>query len=428
MEVLIITYGSRGDVQPYVALGRGLQDAGHEVMLATSVRFEEFVESNGLAYGYLNDDLLSIIDTDQGKELIEKAGNLYEIAKRTYTMARQVAPLQKQLMRESWEVAKTFQPDFIVFHSKGGAAPHIAEKLGIGCALATPIPMFVPTGAWRFVVAPDWNLGAWYNRASYRLIHLLVNRVWRKYVRSFRAGLDLPPIAEFDFLKEADGTPIPIIHAHSEAVLPRPDDWPDYAYITGYWFLDGPNDWEPPQTLTDFLEAGPPPVYVGFGSMAGRDPKRMAEIVVEALQRVGLRGIIATGWGGLSADDLPETILKIDEAPHEWLFPKMAAVVHHGGAGTTAAGLRAGKPSVLVPFFADQPFWASRVYALGAGPKAIPRKRLTVDKLAAALKEATTNQDIIDKAASLGAEIRKEHGVANAVGLIERLAKVSELS
>ncbi|XSG83083.1 MAG: glycosyltransferase [Methyloligella sp. ZOD6] len=422
MKVLIITYGSRGDVQPYVALGKGLRAAGHEVTLATSVRFRDFVRDHGLTYGYLNDDLLSIIDTDQGKDLIEKGGNLYEIVKRSISMAKQVGPFQRALLRESWEVARDFRPDYIVFHSKGGGAPHIAEKLGIGCALATPIPMFVPTGRWRFVVFPDWKLGGWYNRLSYRLIQFLTNRIWAKYIRGFRRELDLPPIKKYDFLKMPDGTPIPILHAHSEAVLPRPDDWPDDAYITGYWFLDDAPDWQPPRELSDFLAAGPQPVYIGFGSMAGRDPKRLASIVIEALQKADLRGIIATGWGGLHAEDLPETILKIDQAPHDWLFPKMAAVVHHGGAGTTAAGLRAGKPAILIPFFADQPFWASRVYALGAGPKPIPQKKLDANGLAAALREATGNRDMIGKAASIGAQIRKEDGIAKAVSLIEKLA------
>jgi sterol 3beta-glucosyltransferase len=223
-------------------------------------------------------------------------------------------------------------------------------------------------------------------------------------------------------LKMADGSDIPVLHGHSEAVLPRPDDWPQTAHVTGYWFLDVDVDWTPPAELAAFLGADPPPVYVGFGSMSGRDPERLARTVVEALQIAGLRGIIATGWGGLEAGDLPETIFAIDEAPHAWLFPRMAAVVHHGGAGTTAAGLRAGKPTIVVPFFADQPFWGSRVHGIGAGPKPIPRRRLTAQSLAAAMREATGSQDMIAAASQIGERIRSEDGVANAVSLIERYA------
>ncbi|NEO00729.1 MAG: glycosyltransferase family 1 protein, partial [Moorea sp. SIO3I7] len=167
------------------------------------------------------------------------------------------------------------------------------------------------------------------------------------------------------------------------------------------------------------LDAGNPPVYVGFGSMAGRDPQRLTEIVIEGLQQANVRGIIATGWGGLAVDDLPDSIFKIDSAPHDWLFPRMAAVVHHGGAGTTAAGLRAGRPTIICPFFVDQPFWGDRVHALGVGSKPIPQKTLTAEKLATAIREVTTNQTIRQNAEALGKQIRDEDGIANAIAIIE---------
>lgn len=422
MKVLILTYGSRGDVQPYVALGLGLKARGHEVVLATSERFRDFVETHSLRYGHVSDDLLAIIDTDEGKDLLEKGSSLYQVVKSSIRLSRQVAPLQRAMMGETWDVARDFRPDIIVYHSKAGAAPHIAEKLGVPCVLATPIPMFVPTQAFRFIVFPNWKFGGWYNKASYRLILFLTNRVWARYIRDFRASVGLARLKSHDMRQMPDGSDIPILHGHSEAVLPRPDDWPATAHVTGYWFLDRKVGWTPPREVTAFLDAGPPPVYVGFGSMSGRDPERLARTVVEALQSTGLRGIIATGWGGLKVDDLPETILKIDQVPHEWLFPRVAAVVHHGGAGTTAAGLRAGKPSVIVPFFGDQPFWGSLVHKIGAGPKPIRRSRLTAEALASALREATGSKALIATAARIGERIRSEDGVANAVSLIERYA------
>lgn len=422
MKVLILTYGSRGDVQPYVALGLGLKARGHDVVVATSERFREFIEAQGLRYGFMSDELLSVIDTDQGKELMEQSAGFLRLVKSGLQMARRVAPLQRALMLETWDIAREFLPEVIVYHPKAGAAPHIAEKLGIPCILATPIPMFLPTRAFRFVVLPDWKLGGWFNKASFRLILALTNRVWAGYIRDFRKSIGLPKRKSVDMLKMGDGRDISILHGHSEAVLPRPDDWPASAHVTGYWFLDEERGWTPPVELTAFLEAGPPPVYVGFGSMSGRDPEGLARIVVDALQRAGLRGIIATGWGGLQAGDLPETILKIDGAPHSWLFARMAAVVHHGGAGTTAAGLRAGKPAVIIPFFVDQPFWASRVHQLGAGPKPIPRRRLTSERLAVALREATESREMAAAAARIGERIRAEDGIATAVALIEAIA------
>ena len=146
---------------------------------------------------------------------------------------------------------------------------------------------------------------------------------------------------------------------------------------------------------------------------------RVTRIVIEALLEVGVRGIIATGWGGLEADDLPHTILKIDRAPHDWLFPRVAAVVHHGGAGTTAAGLRAGRPTSVCPFFGDQPFWGARVHALGVGSRPIPQKKLTVSKLAEAIQEATRNPTLRNNAEALGEKIRQETGIANAISILE---------
>jgi sterol 3beta-glucosyltransferase len=213
------------------------------------------------------------------------------------------------------------------------------------------------------------------------------------------------------------------LHGYSEFVSPRPGDWPDTAHITGYWFLDQNDGWQPSVALVDFLKAGEAPVYVGFGSMAGRNPQRMANLVVEALQKAKTRGIIATGWGGLDAGNLPETIFKIDNVPHDWLFPQVSAVVHHGGAGTTAAGLRAGRPSIICPFLVDQPYWGERVYALGAGNKPIPQKKLTAEKLAEAIREVTTSQLIRQNAETVGEKIRQEDGITNAITILESITQ-----
>jgi sterol 3beta-glucosyltransferase len=170
--------------------------------------------------------------------------------------------------------------------------------------------------------------------------------------------------------------------------------------------------------LVEFLVAGSPPVYVGFGSMAGRNPEKVTQIVFESLARSGQRGVIATGWGGLAVSDLPDNLFKIESIPHDWLFPQMVAVVHHGGAGTTAAGLRAGKPTVICPFFGDQPFWGRRVFELGVGPEPIPHKKLSVEKLANAIQVAVSDDDIRKRAAGLGEKIRAENGIARAVDFI----------
>jgi UDP:flavonoid glycosyltransferase YjiC (YdhE family) len=212
----------------------------------------------------------------------------------------------------------------------------------------------------------------------------------------------------------------PILYGYSPQVLPPPKDWEDSIHVTGYWFLEPPAGWEPPTDFTSFLESGPPPVYVGFGSMPSRKPEETANLVLQALARTGQRGVLSSGWGGLKKGDLPETVFMIGSLPHSWLFPRMAAVVHHGGAGTTAAGLWAGIPSVVTPFFGDQPFWGRRVYELGVGPKPIPRQRLTVDRLADSIRLAVSDTAMQKSAASLGQRIRAEDGIARAVEVVEQ--------
>jgi UDP:flavonoid glycosyltransferase YjiC (YdhE family) len=213
-----------------------------------------------------------------------------------------------------------------------------------------------------------------------------------------------------------------VLYGYSPHVIPPPPDWGADTHVTGYWFLDPPSGWTPPPALHEFLAAGPPPVYVGFGSMSSRNPQATAKLVLDALGAAGQRAVLLAGWSGLRPADLPDSVLMVDSVPFAWLFPRMAAVVHHGGAGTTAAGLRAGVPSIVVPFFGDQPYWGRRVAELGVGPAPIPRKRLTVEVLAGAIDRAVTDPVLRRRAAELGVRIRVEDGVARAVGVVSTLA------
>lgn len=184
-----------------------------------------------------------------------------------------------------------------------------------------------------------------------------------------------------------------------------------------------PGDWTPPDPLVAFLEAGPPPVYVGFGSMGSRRPEETTDLILRALARAKQRAVMLSGWSGLRKADLPDTVFMLDSIPFSWLFPRAAAVIHHGGAGTTAAGLRAGVPSLVVPFFGDQFFWGRRVAALGVGPEPIPRKELTAERLAQAIERALTDQTMRRRSADLGASIEAEDGVARAVAVVQRMTQ-----
>jgi UDP:flavonoid glycosyltransferase YjiC (YdhE family) len=213
----------------------------------------------------------------------------------------------------------------------------------------------------------------------------------------------------------------PILCAFSKHVVARPWDWHENVQITGFLFLDDESGWSPPQALVDFLKAGPPPVYIGFGSMVTGKEDEVSQIAFEALRISGQRGIILSGWGGVGKGETPDhNVFVVESVPHAWLFPRMAAVVHHGGAGTLGAGVRAGIPSIIIPHYADQFFWSNRINKLGVGPRWIPRTKLTAQKLARAITQAVTDQTMREKARQLGEAVRAEDGVGSAAAAIEK--------
>jgi UDP:flavonoid glycosyltransferase YjiC (YdhE family) len=235
--------------------------------------------------------------------------------------------------------------------------------------------------------------------------------------------LGLPPASFFGPKPAPSNQALPTLYGFSPSVIPAPADWSNDHHVTGFWFLDSAADWTPPQDLVTFLQAGSPPVYIGFGSMTTRKPEETTDLVIKALHQTNQRAILVSGWGGLQKTDLPDSVFMIDSIPHAWLFPRVAAVVHHGGAGTTAAGLRAGVPSIVIPFFADQPYWGGRVADLGVGPTPIPRKKLTVERLAQAIQIAVTDEAMRQRAVDLGLRIQAEDGVARAVEIIQQIGK-----
>ena len=427
MKILIITVGSRGDVQPFVALGKGLLDYQHEVMVCTCSRFESFILDHGVEYGFMHDEIIQLIDSKQGRELMEDTNGIFRIALANIKLAKQVAPMQRLMIADCWNAAQKFKPDVVLFHPKGFGAHPVAEKMGIPAILALPFPMLVKTVETPCPGFPVWpfkSFRQFYNRLTYRLVRGIMNLAIGRYIKEWRRRHGLASSGKRNnVFKKFDGSPVPVLHCYSVQIVPEPTDWPANAITSGYWFLEERGEFKPPDRLLNFLENGEMPVYIGFGSMAGRHPERLAGVVVQALQQAGIRGIIGTGWGGLQPNSLPENVLAIDSVPHDWLFPRVAAVVHHGGAGTTAAGILAGCPSIICHFFGDQPFWGHRVYSLGVGPKPIPQKELTVDKLAAALRLVVGDKGMRERARILGQDLRDEDGVAKAVRFIEKVCQ-----
>lgn len=418
--ISIIASGSRGDVQPYIALGQGLQNAGHPVRILANDGFDTLVAENGLDFASIGPNLDASLQSEEWRSVLESSNFIAILGKMRAEMARHAEVVAQRLP------PLLADNDLIVAGMAGMTGGVVAaQRFNIPFIQAYVFP-FTPTRAFPSPLVPNLPLGALLNALSFHVTHQLF---WQNSNAADKAvrkamGMDPPPFwGPFRSLRRER---VPALYGYSRHVLPRPGDWPDNHLVTGYWFVDPPDSWTPPAELVDFLNAGAPPVYIGFGSMMSRSPAEAGEIALKALAQSGQRGILSAGWGGLQADDLPDTVHMVGSLPHSWLFPRMAAVVHHGGAGTTAAGLRAGVPSIVVPFMGDQPFWGKRVADLGVGPAPIPRKKLTADKLARAISIAVSDTTMRQRAADLGARIRAEDGITAAVAQIEAWAGIGD--
>jgi UDP:flavonoid glycosyltransferase YjiC (YdhE family) len=264
-----------------------------------------------------------------------------------------------------------------------------------------------------------------YNRISTKAFNQSFFYLLSPLINTCRAEiLGLPPLSMRDYWPlDNSRTHTPLLYGFSQAVIPKPAEWTDWQQITGYWFLPPAEPYQPPPELEYFLAAGPKPVSIGFGSMVDHERDTITHMVVEALKLCGQRGVLLGGWSELGEGILPEQIIRLESVPHDWLFPRTAGVVHHGGAGTTAASLRAGIPAVVIPNFADQFFWGNRIQQLQAGPKPIPRQDLNVEKLAGAIQSILRDPNYQNRAAQLGETIRSEMGVMRAVDLVERFGE-----
>ncbi len=417
MRLAILTLGSRGDVQPYVALARGLASAGYEPVVLAAPAFRDFVESHGVEWRSFDcGDPRALLQSPEAKALVGSLGN-------PLRLLGELAKLLEPLLEKGYTdaVQSTADADaLIVAPTALTFAQSLRErqKLPFVGGFLQPGHPTAAFGSWMFPEIPDWLpfCGA-LRRASHRLVWRILFGVMRKANDRARATvLGLGP-ARNCFAEMIEGG-WPTLYGYSPAVVPKPADWGPTVDVTGYWFLDRDPRWRPSPQLEAFLAEGTPPICVGFGSMPSPDPAAFTREVVGGLTRAGRRGILLSGWGALASMDLPKSVFALDAAPHDWLFPRVAAVVHHGGAGTTSAALRAGKPSMVVPFMADQRFWGERVARLGAGPRPFRRRKLDADRFGEALRDLVENPNHRAGAARIAAALAAEDGVARAIAAL----------
>lgn len=411
MRIAILTWGTRGDVQPYLALAKGLAARGHAVSLAAPDNFQPWIESHGVAFRGMGADLEALLQTPELQRAL--AGDWLGVAR---IWRERLRPLILHSLEATSAAAR--EAELIVHHPKVVGAPDVAEATGAALVCLSPVPM-LPTGAFPALITTR-NFGPRLNRLTWSVFRLArapysgMIDAWRKRALGLGPGRKFSQVGEGAALR---------LTAVSPAVLERPADWPPNGQLSGYLFLEEGADWRPDPALAAFLQAGPPPVYIGLGSMTLRDPEAATRRLLAAARQAGVRALIAGGWGGLSAAETGGADAHfITSAPHDALFPHMAAVVHHAGAGTTAAGLRAGKPSLGLPQAVDQPFWAARIAALGCGPAPLRLRQANVDTLAARLRALVETRAYRTNAAAVAGRIAQENGLATTIALLEAAA------
>jgi sterol 3beta-glucosyltransferase len=411
MKVAILTYGTLGDLVPYLALSRAFMEAGHEVRLG-GPRIAEFARSAaGLGIPYVpigpeepfQGEVITRL-TEMGSKMRDQLPQIRLIIDR-YT-----APFLAQMYKESLPLGTW--GDVLISHFFQPAGRLVGDRLGCAFVSGTLMPACVPSA---HVPPPGMpNGGTWLNRLSWRFVTGRLNRVWLAPLNQLRQRLRLPLLK--DLVREGLYSRDLNLVFVSRHVMPHPPDWAPEHQLTGYWFLDRP-DWTPPPDLVEFLAKGPKPIAIGFSTAPAVGD--MTRLFAEAVERTGTRAVLLSGWAGLGNQALPPSIFQTGSVPHDWLLPRVSAIVYHAGSGTTAASLWAGIPSVPIPHMLDALYWADMVHKLGVAPKPIHRRDLTVDRLAAAIRTATTDTRMQARAAQLGTLIRQEDGVGTAVGLVE---------
>jgi len=417
MKIAILAVGSQGDVRPSAALGAGLASAGHQVRLVTLGAFKGIAAHCGLDFAPVDIDPFEVIRGDIGQSWMDSADKIHRLIN---GFSRAAKDLIERVNNDALAACSGY--DALLYNVPLSISGHtVAEALGIP-GIPTAAAPYHPTCDFPTLFVPSLPMqGGIVNRLSGSVAFQILWQIFRTHMNKWRRGqpnMGRLPVRHPLRAMARDG--VPWLYGFSPSIIPMPADWPSSASVCGYWFTAPDPSWQPPRPLVDFLAEGPAPVYVGFGSMVGSDPERTLEKVLQGIRLAGVRAILASGWGGMKHSELPKSVFPVESVPHEWLFPRVAAAVHHGGAGTTAAALRAGIPSVVVPYFYDQLFWGLRLHKLGVAPRPVAQKHLTSEGLAAGIQSVVSSPEVGARSREIAGRIAREDGVAAAVSVVER--------
>jgi len=420
MIISVLAAGTRGDAQPPAMLCRELARRGHEVRFIAQRDFSDMIEGSDVSLKALPGDLHAELTSGDAQNFFAGGGNplsflhwFYDVGKK---FAAQLTPAMVEYTAGSDMIVGTGLLDY---YSNLMARVHKTKAAHAYMQPAVPTREF----PCALFAVPPFDMPGWMNKLEARLYFEAAWLGARPIAKIAHKMLGLPPPSWRVPIMEELHRGQPFLMAYSEAFLPRPADWPDHVEVTGFWFRDTPPSWQPPEDLVHFIAAGSPPIYAGFGSMVMKNPEATVNAVLDAVAANNARAVIASGWSGYKPQKLPSNIFAVDSIPHDWLLPQMATSIHHGGAGTTGASLRAGVPQIVVPFVGDQFFWGLQVEKRGVGPKRIAHTNLTAASLGQAISAALNDQAMRKRAAEMGSRVRAEDGLARAADIVERTAR-----
>ena len=416
-RIVMLTYGSRGDVEPFVALGLRLMNEGFLVRLIAPKTFRQLVETTGIEFIPIDSN-----PDELGQLFANSAGsNWFKMIK---SMADHVMPIAREAFQT---IVNSVDEADLIMHSflMTDAGHTLAEKLDIPEISVQLFPVFLSTGEFPPVALPDLPFGKLYRKAMHNLNTVMFRNSARfMYKRLQKTSSELPHLASWPFSGPVENQP-PILFAYSNHVLPKPDDWPSNAHVTGYWQMPLANDWDPPKRLNDFIQEGDAPIFFSPGSMQSDKSNALLEMVIQAARNVKKRIVL-----GVSPDVVSDELKNLDlicakGVPHTWLFPKMSYILHHGGAGTSGTAVAAGIPNSAIPFSLDQTFWAKRLSQLGVGPAAPPTKKLTIHAIEQMILDATKNEKYSNQAKLIAEKMKSEDGISTTIAIIKDLVSDS---
>ncbi|MED3971722.1 glycosyltransferase [Priestia megaterium] len=413
MKVTILTLGSRGDVQPYIALAREMIKNGHEVVICTGATFQRFIEENKVSFYPASADLMALMESEEGRDILN--GNGFSLLKIIKFSKEKIAPSYRKSMDDFYQASQG--ADLIIYHPKALGAVDIALYFNIPCICLPPVPIMYPITEFpNFSLSSKKSFGPVLNRLSYKLVKFS-ELPFIKEINDFRGKtLKSPKRKAGLYTYDINGSPIPIIYPISPFLFKKVDSWKDSVFISGFFFLDSEEE-TLPNEIENFLEKGKKPIVVSFSSMPLKNPSIFRKKLVQALKKTNNRAVVLTGTSGMRFNQ-EENILTVEKAPHRLLFKRAKGIIHHGGVGTMSEALLSGVPQIIIPFAVDQPFWANLLYKKGYSIKPLQEKNLEVFELVQAL-EQVGNKEYIENAQKIKNIIQSENGIHRAVKHIE---------